>query len=258
METKFQTSFIPKKPILSETTPKAHHSVSIFVLISVLVFIISIAGAGFVIFWKSVLLKTQSDYQQTLTKNESQFDLTTINTLRRVNAKIDIAKQLLGKHIAVTEIFGIMGALTAQNSEFTSLSITVPASTPPNTGSATNNLNNSSSVAANVPTSSGTTNSVSSNSRGTLSTLAQISMSGVAVDFSSVAFQSDVLGASSKYGRNIVLTNPVISGLSLNTNSNVAFTLTASIDPSNLSYQKFLNDSLGSGSSNSSGSSNPN
>ena len=165
-------------------------------LISTLIFIISLAGAGFVVFWKSVLLKTQSDYNQTLTKNESQFDLQTINTLRRVNTKIDIAKQLWANHLAVTGIFGIMGALTAQNTRFTSLNLTMPTS-----GSG-----------------SGSGSSPSSGSKSV-----QINMSGVAEDFSSIAFQSDVLGASSKYGRNIVMQNPSLSGLSLSANGNVSF-----------------------------------
>lgn len=221
METKFQTSFIPKKPIMSsESSTRVRHSVSLFMTIGVLFFIVSLAGAGFTIFWKSVLLSTQKSYQATLAKNENQFNPQLIETLRRVNTKIDVSKKLLANHLAVSSIFDIIGALTAENIKFKSLQY-----------------------------SGGTSASTAATAA---SKSAQISMQGVGTSFSAIAFQSDVFGQSSQYGRNIIIKNPVLSNLSLDQNGNVSFSFTASINPADISYKKILNQSL-SGNTNSNG-----
>jgi hypothetical protein len=184
-------------------------------MIGVLFFVVSLAGAGFVIFYQNSLLSTQKSYQDTLAKNENQFNPTLIATLQRVNTKIDVSKQLIANHSAVSEIFGIIGALTAQNIQFNSLEYSAPVASTP--GSA---------VGA------------------TADNLAQISMQGVGTSFSAIAFQSDVFGQSSEYGRNIVIKDPILSDLSLDANGNVEFTFTAGIDPADISYEKILDESL--------------
>ena len=209
METKFQTSFIPKRPIIStDSTIKAHHSVSLFMMIGVLFFILSLAGAGFVIFWKSALTQTLKNYQATLTTNENEFNPTLIDTLRRVNTKIDTSKSLLSKHLAVAGIFDIIGSLTAENVKFKSLDYIAPTA-----------------GLSGTPVSSSDT-----------SNFAQINMQGVGTSFSAIAFQSDVFGKSSQYGHGITLKNPVLSGLSLDATGNVSFGFTAMINPTDILY----------------------
>ena len=84
MDTKFQTSFIPKKPILMDQKVVHHGSTtSIFMFISVLVFIFSIAGAVFSLIWKDVIIKQQTQYAIDLKKAESRFDIATIEKLKK-------------------------------------------------------------------------------------------------------------------------------------------------------------------------------
>jgi hypothetical protein len=215
METKFQTSFIPKKPITAGTTSRVQSSSGsggLFNLFAIIVFIISLAGAVFAYIWMGVIVNTGKQYQATLQTNENEFNPALISTLDRASMKINFAKSLLANHLAPDAIFGIIGGLTAEDISFSSLSYTAPK--------ASNNYIN-------------------------------LTMSGVGTSYSAIAFQSDVFGSSVQYGENIAVKNPVLSGLGLNENGNVSFSFSAELDPSNIVYSKILAAALG-GSSNSS------
>jgi hypothetical protein len=202
METKFQTSFIPKKPIIAQTSVvRSGSTVSLLRMFSILVFILSFAGAGFVLLYQNFLNKTQVQYQQTLQANENQFNPTLISTLQRASDKINIANTLLSNHLAVSQVLNIIAALTAQNVVFQSFSYSAPS-------------------APGSP--------------------ALISMKGQASSFSDIAFQSDVFGSAINYGTNTKILTPVLSNLSLLQNGAVGFTFTAGIDPSDILYSKFI------------------
>ena len=218
MDTKFQTSFIPKKPILADQgVVKVTTHTSVFMLIAILLFTISISAAGALFFWKGVLLKNQAQYTVDLKKAEERFDTETINKLKKANTKIDLAKTFLKNHIAASEIFSIIGGLTIDGVRFKSFDFGAPAE----------------------------------ESEGV-----KISMKGVGNNFSSIAYQSDVFGQSVKFGKNKLLKNPIMSDLSLDDTGSVSFTFTATVDPADLSYEKTLSsgDDAQSGSSGSSGS----
>lgn len=202
METKFQTSFIPKKPILAQTSVRrSGATISLFAMFAVLVFILSLAGAGFVVVYQSYLNRTQTEYEQTLQANENQFNPTLISTLQRASDKINTANGLLANHLAVSQILNIIAALTAQNITFTNFSYSAP-------------------TASGQP--------------------ALISMRGEADSFSDIAFQSDVFGSAVNYGTNTKIITPILSNLTLGQNGGVAFTFTAGIDPSDILYSKFI------------------
>lgn len=206
MDTKFQTSFIPKKPILmDQKTIKHSGGASVFMFISVMIFILSLAGAGFTFFWKDVLTKQQASYQVELEKAEKRFDIALIEKLKKANTKIDLANQLLKNHIAVSEVFDIINNLTTEGIRFDNFEFTSPA--------------------------------VSGDS-------ARITVKGTGNSFSSIAWQSDVLGQSIKYGKNKVVKNPVLGDLVLDDKGNVGFTLTASFDTSDIYYEKILTGDL--------------
>lgn len=209
MDTKFQTSFIPKKPILMDQKVVHHGSTtSIFMFISVLVFIFSIAGAVFSLIWKDVLIKQQTQYAIDLKKAESRFDIATIEKLKKASVKIDTATQLLKNHLAVSEIFNIISLLTADGIRFTSFEFS-PSTvvSDPNNTEASNGI--------------------------------KISMKGVGSSFSAIAWQSDVFGKSAKFGTNKVVKNPILTDLQLDPlTGNVAFSFTAEINPEDLNYEK--------------------
>lgn len=216
METKFQTSFIPKKSLSAPVV--AHHgaSVSIFMILSVIMFLGSIGYAGFSYWWNIHLVEEQKSLEEGLKNRRNRFNPTVIENLKNANTKIDLAKDLLKKHLAVEAVFDIIAKLTIESVRFNSLDLSVPQ-----------NLKDG----------------------------IKITMRGVANDFKSIAFQSDVLGKSSKYGSNKVLRNPVLSDLSVDASGRVGFTFTAVVNSDDLLYTKVLNETLQRESEQSSGTS---
>lgn len=203
MEPKFQTSFIPKRPLTaSGGGGPARHSVSIFLIISVVIFIISLGGAGFAFAWQKVLLSEQNQYKDDLAADQNQFNTSLINTLSTANTKITLAEGLLQNHLAVSEIFNIISQLTIASVQWKSFTFSAP--TAGGSGGAPG--------------------------------LATISMQGETDSYYSVAYQSDVFGESSEFGTNKVIKDPVLSNLSVGSDGAVDFSFTASIDPAELSY----------------------
>lgn len=201
METKFQTSFIPKKPIATNEKKHSHVGSSVFMTIATLVFIASVAGAGFVIVWKNVLNKSQENYKLQLAESKKRFNTNLIEDLRKANTKIDLTKQILSNHLEVTSIFSIISKLTIQGVRFTSFDFSAP----------------------------------DKDGEGI-----KISMKGVASSFTSIAYQAEVFGKSEKFGSNKILKNPVISGLAVDEKGYVGFDFTTVINPDDILYEKIL------------------
>jgi len=204
MEPKFQTSFIPKKPLVASSGTQATHSISILLTISIILFIVSLAGAGFAFAWEKVLDSNQNNYKNDLAKDQNQFNTDLINTLTTANTKIDIAQSLIQNHLAVSKIFGIISQLTISSVQWKSLTFSAPATSGSSAGGSSNDVT--------------------------------ISMQGETDSYYSVAYQSDVFGQSAELGSNRVIKNPVLSNLSVGPNGKIDFSFTASVDPSELSY----------------------
>jgi len=208
METKFQTSFIPKKPILSQSTAMQkvpRMSFSLFLTFGVIVFTISLGAVGGVYFWKQYLISGQEVYKVQLAEREKQFQTDLIEQLKRVNIQVDLAKQLLDNHLAVSGVFDIIGRFTTENSRFMSLDVSVPI---------------------------GGTGEV------------KIGMRGMSKDFPSVAFQSDILGQLEQYGLRKIVKNPILSDPSLDGSAGtVSFGFSATLDPDSLSFRKSITTS---------------
>lgn len=203
METKFQTSFIPKKPLVSEKKAiMVKGGTSILMIIATIIFLVSIASAVFSVVWANVLTKNQETYRQQLANMESRFPLADIEHLKKVNTKIDLGKKLLKNHLAVEEVFSILGQLTVEGVYFNSFTFSAPE-------------NNSGDI--------------------------NISLSGVAKNLFAIAYQSDIFGDSSKYGKNKILKNPVMSDVSeSSTDGTIGFSFSASINPNDLLFEKLL------------------
>ena len=179
---------------------------SVFMFISVLIFILSIVAAAGTFVWKDIQIKSQAENILKLKKAEARFDSALIEKLKKANTKIDLANKLFKKHIDVVEMFSIINALTADGITFNSFDFTAPDT-----------------------------------EGGDL----KITMKGVGNSFSSIAWQSDVFGKSSSFGKNRVLKNPILSDLALDAKGNVAFSFTASINSADVLYEKVLNAELG-------------
>ncbi len=103
METRMQTSFIPKKPIVESRSEST--GISLFLLLSVIVFIVSVAAAGGVWLWKGSLVNKIDQAKQDLAAAKASYEEGTINPLIRLDDRIKVSEELLSKHVAISPVF---------------------------------------------------------------------------------------------------------------------------------------------------------
>ncbi|HEY1037729.1 MAG TPA: hypothetical protein VGE62_04075 [Candidatus Paceibacterota bacterium] len=118
METKFQTSFIPKQP-LNVDAPHRTSSASIFFLISFIIFMASAASAGGVIIYGRIIEQNIKNGNEQLLINKNAFDPNTIKEITRLNDRINAANTLLKQHKGVSTVFQILSNTTLRNVRFT-------------------------------------------------------------------------------------------------------------------------------------------
>jgi len=120
METKFQTSFIPKKPMVQEK--KISSGINLFLLISLIIFFITSGLAGYVYFEKQRLVKKIDGEKTTIAKNKNSLtkDSLSIESFVELNTRIEVSKELLSKHITVVPIFSFLQDRVLKNVRFNS------------------------------------------------------------------------------------------------------------------------------------------
>lgn len=120
METKFQTSFIPKQPV-TETRSRGSGA-NFFFLISFIIFMVSVAIAGAAFLYHQLVDNNIAKGNAQLELNENAFDQTTIQELTRLNDRITAAQSLLKQHIAFSNFFGALERATLENVVFRNFS----------------------------------------------------------------------------------------------------------------------------------------
>ncbi len=118
MDPKFQTSFIPKKTYEGSGVG----GTSIVTIVSVLLFLASIIGAAGSYFYNGQLTNIISNNQVKIKNAKDSFDLPTIETLIRLDQRIEASKQLLKSHVAVSPVFDFLEQKTVKSIRFDSLS----------------------------------------------------------------------------------------------------------------------------------------
>src|SRR3989344_4654532 len=121
MEQNFQTSFIPKKPIVEErVTPT--RSVSFFAVIGIFIlFAVLLASAG-LYFYKGVVVNNISEMEQTLDLAQNRFEPSKLAELQVLDRRLKAANEILGSHTTVTPIFDALEELTMQTVRYTKFS----------------------------------------------------------------------------------------------------------------------------------------
>lgn len=121
METKFQTSFIPKQPV-NEVAPHRASSASLFFLLAFIIFMTSVATAGGVFIYAKVIETKIKDGNKQLTLNKNAFDSNTIKELTRLDSRINSSDTLLKQHRSVSTLFQVLSNTTLKNVRFTDFS----------------------------------------------------------------------------------------------------------------------------------------
>lgn len=126
MDPRFQTSFIPKKPI-SAVPSRAPSAVNLFSLLAAVIFIVALALSGGVYFYRGVLQKQIDASSVSLDRAKAAFEPDTINQIIRLDTRIETGKKLLASHISVTPFFDFLSSVTLKTVRFKDFSFSYPA-----------------------------------------------------------------------------------------------------------------------------------
>lgn len=122
MDTKFQTSFIPKKAIKPEVTRARSESVSVFMLIAIILFILSLAVAGGVFAYKKVLIGRIDKMNIQLSQAKNSFEPESIKKWGRLSQRIESTRKVLASHTVVSPVFSLLENATLASVKFDSFS----------------------------------------------------------------------------------------------------------------------------------------
>lgn len=167
MEQQFQTSFIPKKPLVTEQKTSGVSS-NIFNIVGVVVFITSLVAAGGAYAYKTYASKKVLTQAQSLAAAKAEFEVTLINNLQQVERRLNASQEILSNHISVSPIFAALQEATLKSVRYTKFSYSL----------------NPEAGAEKVV----------------------VKLSGQATNYTSIALQSDLL-AKNKYLKNIIFSN---------------------------------------------------
>ncbi len=121
MEPNFQTSFIPKKPMVAERAVQTH-SIGIFTIIALLIlFTVGLATGGLYLY-KASLKKNIADMENTLKIAKNRFEPAKIAELQLLDKRLKAATEVLSRHIVITPVFEALSAMTMKTVRYTNFS----------------------------------------------------------------------------------------------------------------------------------------
>lgn len=114
MDKEFQTSFVPKKPIIEKatTTHSGGGLSGAFNLIALVVFIASILAAGATYFYRGSLVDRVESYKESLERARNAFEPSLITELQVLDKRMRAASEILDNHVVVSPIFELIGKVT--------------------------------------------------------------------------------------------------------------------------------------------------
>ncbi len=123
MDTKFQTSFIPKKPILDSSGSSSKNvSVNMFSLAANLIFAITLIATGGAFFYKNILINQVKSAGVELEAARAAFETEKIKELIDASNRFKSIKEILDNHVVVSELLLLLQDTTVKSIRFTDFS----------------------------------------------------------------------------------------------------------------------------------------
>jgi hypothetical protein len=118
MEQNFQTSFIPKKPIIEDKVqPKK--SMSFLTVFTVILFLSVVLSFGGLYFYKTVLAQNIKSQEEQLNVARQRFEVSTIAELQTLDKRLKASNKILDKHITISPIFKLLQEITMKSVRYT-------------------------------------------------------------------------------------------------------------------------------------------
>lgn len=124
MDPQFQTSFIPKKPIVQDRVVQTR-PVSVLVFLATVIFFASLIAAGIVGFNKAAINRTINEANAKIAEARKNFEDDFIKEVQKTDRRLQAGKEILANHISVAPVFQGIEASTLKNIQFTKFSNTV-------------------------------------------------------------------------------------------------------------------------------------
>jgi len=120
MDPKFQPTFIPKRPGDTAVSTGKHASSGKGILYNVgsALFVISLLASGAVFAYEKYLLSRISNMQTALEEAKTALNPELVKELSRSHDKIESAKEILMRHVALTNFFSLLESLTLEALRF--------------------------------------------------------------------------------------------------------------------------------------------
>lgn len=118
MEQNFQTSFIPKKPMVPDRATSSR-PLGILLIASLLILFTVLLATGGLFFYKGVVTKNIADMANNLNLAKNRFEPSKIAELQVLDKRLKASSEILSKHIAITPIFSALEQVTMKKIRFT-------------------------------------------------------------------------------------------------------------------------------------------
>lgn len=118
MEQNFQTSFIPKKPIVQERS-NTSRPVGLFLILAIFIFLTMAASAGGIYFYKNIVSKNIVEMEKNLNLAKNRFEPSKITQLQVLDKRLKASQEILAKHVAVSPIFEALSEITMKSVRYT-------------------------------------------------------------------------------------------------------------------------------------------
>ncbi len=121
MEQNFQTSFIPKKPIIEDRV-RPGQPVNIFTIVAVFLLFAAGIATGGLYFYKGTLTKSIDKMKEDLDRAKGRFEPEVLGQLQVLDKRLKASTEILSNHIAVSPIFQALGVITLSTVRYTEFS----------------------------------------------------------------------------------------------------------------------------------------
>ncbi len=121
MEPNFQTSFIPKKPMIEERVTVAR-PVGLLVFISLFILLTVVLGSGGLYFYKGILVGKITKMENDLNLAKNRFEPSKIVQLQTLDKRLRASSEILGHHLAISPIFAALEVITMKTVRYTKFS----------------------------------------------------------------------------------------------------------------------------------------
>ncbi len=123
METHFQTSFIPKKPLQETTEAYQSAPIGIFFIVSLVFIAVAILSTIGVYGYKFILSKQLEGRKDSIVQAQAAINTDELLTFTKLSNKVKVASLLLDSHLSISNIFNILEKSTLKTVRFTNFSL---------------------------------------------------------------------------------------------------------------------------------------